>query len=381
MAGTITHQWYGTTLAITSDSGTSMCDLKGEQGDMGIRGPQGCPGVIRSEDGTIDFTAYATAEYVDEQIAAATADVDVDLSDYYTKAETGTVISEVITGYATENYVQAKIAAAQLEGAGVDMTPYATTEYVDAALENAGGGVGEAGTKTGAEIFNSYDGTYANVASGVYSHAEGWNATASGSYAHAEGSSTEASGTKSHAEGNSTTASGESSHAEGRYNEASGIASHAEGTSCEAYGKASHAEGGDTIARGDYQHVQGTGNIEDTEGRYAHIVGNADISGPFDRSNCHTLDWDGNAWFAGKVYVGGTSMDDATELGAGGGDVDLTNYYTKTEVDSMIGDYYTKTEVDSIVGNLASYSLTDEDKQEIAQLTLALIPSAEEEEY
>ena len=44
MAGTITHEWDGTTLIITSDSGTSGVDLKGEKGDMGIRGAQGAKG-------------------------------------------------------------------------------------------------------------------------------------------------------------------------------------------------------------------------------------------------------------------------------------------------------------------------------------------------
>lgn len=44
MAGTITHEWVGTTLVITSDSGSSGCDLKGDRGDIGIRGPQGPQG-------------------------------------------------------------------------------------------------------------------------------------------------------------------------------------------------------------------------------------------------------------------------------------------------------------------------------------------------
>ena len=49
---------------------------------------------------------------------------------------------------------------------------------------------------------------------------------------------------------------------------------------------------------------------------HAFIVGNGTSND--DRSNAHTLDWDGNAWFAGKVYIGGTGMDDpdAVELGA-----------------------------------------------------------------
>ena len=43
MSGTITHSWNGTVLTVTSDSGTSSADLKG---DIGIRGPQGEPGVV-----------------------------------------------------------------------------------------------------------------------------------------------------------------------------------------------------------------------------------------------------------------------------------------------------------------------------------------------
>ena len=64
MAGTITHEWQGTTLVITSDSGTSACDLKGSQGDMGIRGPQGAAGKI-GQDGTVTFD-----ELTDEQKAS-----------------------------------------------------------------------------------------------------------------------------------------------------------------------------------------------------------------------------------------------------------------------------------------------------------------------
>lgn len=53
MAGTITHSWNGTVLTITSDSGTSSCDLKGGKGDMGIRGPQGPAGVVVNEEGIL----------------------------------------------------------------------------------------------------------------------------------------------------------------------------------------------------------------------------------------------------------------------------------------------------------------------------------------
>ena len=52
MAGEIFHRWEGTKLIVTSDSGTSGCDLKGVQGDIGVRGPQGVPGIgIQGVDG------------------------------------------------------------------------------------------------------------------------------------------------------------------------------------------------------------------------------------------------------------------------------------------------------------------------------------------
>ena len=159
------------------------------------------------------------------------------------------------------------------------------------------------------------------TASGDNSHAEGSTTTASNYAAHAEGANTTASGEYSHAEGNSTTASGESSHAEGNRTKASGVYSHAEGMDTDALSASSHAEGWTTVASGDYshsegyftkasseaQHVQGQYNIEDTKNKYAHIVGNGTNG---HNSNAHTLDWAGNAWFAGKVTQEGTPTDD-----------------------------------------------------------------------
>lgn len=136
--------------------------------------------------------------------------------------------------------------------------------------------------------------------------------TAAGDYAHAEGTECSAGGVYSHAEGYMGNASGSMGHAEGRKCTASGYASHAEGTEAKAKGYASHAEGMGTIAGSSYQHVQGLYNIEDTEGVYMHIVGNG--GGSSLRSNAHTLDKDGNAWFAGDIRVGGTSYNDATAL-------------------------------------------------------------------
>ena len=104
------------------------------------------------------------------------------------------------------------------------------------------------------------------------------------------------------AEGQDTIASGDMSHAEGMGTKALGDDSHAEGDSTTASGSISHAEGWSTVASGEYQHVQGKYNISDTTS--AHIVGNGSYG--FE-SNAHTLDWNGNAWFAGDVYTGSTS--------------------------------------------------------------------------
>ena len=117
----------------------------------------------------------------------------------------------------------------------------------------------------------------------------------------------EASGDYSHAEGEDTTASGESSHAEGDSTTASAYCSHAEGNCTTASGENSHAEGASTIASSQNQHVQGKYNIEDTEGKYAHIVGNGEDG---KNSNAHTLDWQGNAWYSGKLSQEGTPTED-----------------------------------------------------------------------
>ena len=146
---------------------------------------------------------------------------------------------------------------------------------------------------------------------GEYAWAEGKGTIASGEKSHAEGSNTTASGSYSHAEGSSTKASGSFSHAEGASKEASGTASHVEGYITIASGTTSHAEGFGTQASGDSQHVQGKYNISDTTS--AHIVGNGTSQ---KNSNAHTLDWQGNAWFAGDVYTGstsGTNKDDGSK--------------------------------------------------------------------
>lgn len=165
------------------------------------------------------------------------------------------------------------------------------------------------GYRTAASGKNSHAEGFATISSGKYgSHAEGSNTTASGDYgSHAEGSNTIASGVASHAEGSSTTASNYYSHAEGDSTTASAYCSHAEGNCTTASGENSHAEGASTIASSQNQHVQGKYNIEDLNGTYAHIVGNGEDG---KNSNAHTLDWQGNAWYSGKLSQEGTPTED-----------------------------------------------------------------------
>ena len=121
-----------------------------------------------------------------------------------------------------------------------------------------------------------------------------------------------ASGIASVAEGDACVASGGGSHAEGIFTSASGSASHSEGQETGASGVAAHAEGTFTRAASANQHVQGKYNEPDQNGRYAHILGNG--TGPTNQSNAHTIDWSGNAWFAGDVRVGGSDYDSGTLL-------------------------------------------------------------------
>ena len=215
------------------------------------------------------------------------------------------------SGYAA--HVEGHWAEATGDFSHAEGSAYARGEYSHA----EGSGSQATGFAAHAEggFANAYHGDAPSIASGDYSHAEGTKTTASAWASHAEGFSTTASSNYSHSEGQNTTASGIGAHAEGYKTQAIGDYSHAEGGSIAdpglpgstASGMYSHAEGVNTKASSDYQHVQGKSNIEDTEGVYAHIVGNGHYSSP---SNAHTLDWDGNAWFAGGIKVGGSSQDD-----------------------------------------------------------------------
>lgn len=124
-----------------------------------------------------------------------------------------------------------------------------------------------------------------------------------------------------------------------------------------ATGKYSHAEGFNTRTSSFAQHVQGKYNIEDTEEKYAHIIGNGTDYN--NRSNAHTLDWSGNAWYQGNISIEGipTNDNDLTTKKyvddlVSNVDIDLSDYITDTELEEkgyiteIPSEYITNTELE-----------------------------------
>ena len=156
---------------------------------------------------------------------------------------------------------------------------------------------------------------------GDSSHAENLYTTSNAKASHAEGYLSVTNGDYSHAEGFKSTADGEASHAEGSESIASHYASHAEGTKTRANNVHTHAEGYGTVANSPCEHVEGKYNkyLDDNDNvlNYAHVVGNGTSDEA--RSNAYTLDWNGNAYFAGTITLGNnstvlTNSDISTEI-------------------------------------------------------------------
>lgn len=229
----------------------------------------------------IDMTGYVTMDYLSE---------NYDISG---KAD----VNHTHDNYATKTYVDEAVANAEGTGTGTgsaDMSSYYTKTEVDNLIP---------------DISGKADTTYVDLKYAQLSTGTGVSGVAAG------------------------TGTGSVRINDTANNVASGKHSLAHGSFTKASAMMSHAEGFGTIAASSSQHAEGQYNVEDAMSKYAHIVGNGTAT---KRSNAYTLDWDGNAWFAGKVYVGGTSMSDATELGTGSGTADLSNYHTKSEVEALI---------------------------------------------
>ena len=94
---------------------------------------------------------------------------------------------------------------------------------------------------------------------------------------------------------------GENSVALGGNVTASGKRAFATGMLTSASGTNSSAFGSGTVAGSAAQHVVGRYNKSDTNDTYVEIVGNGEVSS---KSNARALDWNGNEYLKGDLYVG-----------------------------------------------------------------------------
>lgn len=152
-------------------------------------------------------------------------------------------------------------------------------------------------------------------ASGDGSVAFGINTAASNSGAYAEGYGSISAGDGSHAEGTYTTANATISHAEGFHTIANGIASHVGGqyNVADSYDNWPLYDANATYNIGDRVKVLDNGSYKgqiktatdwiDDPGTmtFAEIIGNGSADNA--RANARALDWDGNEYLNGNLYI------------------------------------------------------------------------------
>ena len=222
---------------------------------------------------------------------------------YYVDYDKGKIVNETITidgldytfdenGVLTNDIdVDIKDKLVTLESIGV-LHLYAENNYLKVADCVGKYWIDSDGNKQGV-IFGDLEG---NKATKECSFAGGFNTSATADSSFAMGIMSIASGVNAVSLGEATKATGDSSFASNSQTEASGNCSHAEGDRCIASGFASHAEGTGCIASSSNQHVQGKYNVEDTENKYAFIIGNGKNDAA--RSNAFSIDWNGG------LYIG-----------------------------------------------------------------------------
>lgn len=250
--------------------------------------------------------------------------------------------------------------------------------HAEGSYSKATGRVSHAeGGLTEASGYYAHSENYQTKAVGIGSHAEGYFTSAAGNYSHAENDNTKANGIGSHAEGYATEANAEYSHAEGHTTKAYGRYSYAGGVATTSTGAHSHVRGtrnkidtelqsrftsnikcsltnlknyplgenetynlNDVVlynniywrykgANGTTTNVEPGTNIDvwadtsDYRGKYLEIVGNGVEGAP---SNAYTLDWDGNAWFAGSLSRGDSIATGESSYAEGSGANAYGNY-------------------------------------------------------
>lgn len=182
---------------------------------------------------------------------------------------------------------------------------------------------------------------WGNLVIGRASHAENWNNKALENYEHLEGTHNIGRASGVHIEGGNNEGRGSFTHIEGCNNisEEGSNYSHIEGIGNESKARNTHLEGYRVISKHPNAHYQGKFNDIEDETEYAHVVGGGTSEN--DRKNIHTLDWDGNAYFAGDVTIGKDRLVVATR-------VDVAN-----DIENAVGDIGTA--LDAVIALQESY--------------------------
>lgn len=169
MAGTITHQWNGTILTITSDSGTSAMDLKGAKGDDGARGAMGLPGdanlieaVDKAEKAAADAeTALSQLGTARNEAVAAAAQVKAIVAgnEAFTKAESDSRFANAIKPTATGEVATANDSGNYpLQGLSIyGKTTQAGTPTPTSPIDLVNCGVGSIGVNVSGKNLLNYD--------------------------------------------------------------------------------------------------------------------------------------------------------------------------------------------------------------------------------
>ena len=243
-----------------------------------------------------------------------------DLTNYYTKSETNTLLggkADTATTYTkteVDNAITAATATKQdtlISGTNIK-TINNESILGSGNIDIQGGGGSSYTAGRGISIANDVISVSLPISAGTVANsiAEGNGTTASGIYG-------------SHAEGYYTRATGWGAHAEGNNTQASGNYSHAEGNQAAAIGNQSHAEGFGTIAINLVEHASGQYNVSSkanntfgNSGNTLFSVGNGTAENA--RHNAFEIRQNGDIYLSS----GGTDIKLQDHLGGGSVTVD-----------------------------------------------------------
>ena len=287
-------------------------ESEAEDAEAWAKGTRGGVPVTEGQDGYHDNSKYYSEQAADAAAAAAQALID----DTAGEGDTDKVWSADKSADEVSDLEDAIAAKYTKPASGIPATDLAEGVIPDVPVEK-GTGTGSAQTKQ----FTQFSNTYTQTASGTAAFAEGRGTTASGNYSHAEGDQTTASGISSHAENSGTAAEGKYSHAEGLYTVAKGNSEHVAGNYNkkstvypEWVASTSYAVG-DKVSKGGNGYECKTANSDATwnlshwnaltfNTDHVFVIGNGKGQADQYRSNAAAIDWNGDARFAGDVYVG-----------------------------------------------------------------------------